>query len=105
MASSSLLEKIDFNCFLHLQVRIERIESDESDQRRLLSDLSRVRQHQSTAHTLPLLRNAAVRPPDLPDPMADGLGNEFLRAMQIPVHYAVKNQAFQRGKHVQHRRR
>lgn len=52
---------------------------------------------QSTSDALLLLRKPQIRAPDLPAAMANRVGNECLRAVQVPLHHAHQDQAFQRG--------
>lgn len=55
---------------------------------------------QSPPDALLLLRKPQVRTPDLPTAMANRIGNKCLRTVQVPLHHAHQDQAFQRGKEV-----
>lgn len=69
-----------------------------TEQRRHLPDLSlRERSTESVADALLLLGQPEVCAPGLPAAMADSIGHQFLRTLQVPLHHAHQNQALQRG--------
>lgn len=81
----------------YLQIRL-REQPSLTEQRRHLPDLSlRERSTESVADALLLLGQPEVCAPGLPAAMADSIGHEFLRTLQVPLHHAHQNQALQRG--------
>lgn len=78
------------------KVRLQQ-QSSIAKQWRYLPDMPlRIGHTQSTPDTLLLLRKSQVRAPNLPTAMADSVGDECVRTVQVPLHHAHQDQAVQR---------